>query len=153
MSRPKVVAILETMWDWRSQTSGAGYSQAPPAFRINRKNYSGKRLYKLVGDEANLLVTNACRELVSSPKHHGKGDPDWLMKNLKRLDGENGDINVLLICGKVAQATYARFGFTPQRAREIWIPHPAARAYWTKQVIEETAGKIQELIGESHASV
>jgi len=70
----RVVAILETMWDWRGQASSAGYRQAPEYFRINPSNHSGRRLYKLIGPDSRLLVTNACRELVSSAKHHGKGD-------------------------------------------------------------------------------
>ncbi|KKL93991.1 hypothetical protein LCGC14_1869190 [marine sediment metagenome] len=95
----RVVAILETMWDWRGQTSGAGYGEAPRYFRINPQNHSGRRLYKLIGPDAKMLVTNACRELGKSAKDHGKPDPDWLRDNLQRLDNKMGGFDTLLVCG------------------------------------------------------
>jgi hypothetical protein len=99
MSAPKIVAVLESMWDWRQMTSGAGYAEAPRSFRINPKNYSGKRLYRIVGADADLHVTNACRELVGSASEHGKPDPAWLRENLDLL----APFDVLLVCGKVAR--------------------------------------------------
>lgn len=149
----RVVAILETMWDWRGRTSGAGYCEAPRYFRINPQNYSGKRLYKLVGPNARLLVTNACRELAKSAKDHGIPDPHWLAENLKIINGDIEDpdenikstqrIDVLLVCGKVAQATYKNCGYTPAQARVIEMPHPAARVYWTRHNIAMMAQRIQ----------
>lgn len=146
----RCVAVLETMWDWRRMTSGAGYSEAPRYFRINPNNYSGKRLYKLVGPNSKLLVTNACRELVSGPQYHGKGDPNWLGENLRILDGitptegaEPASIEVLLVCGKVAQDTYRKCGYVPTEARVIEIPHPAARTFWTRGKILEISKNIQ----------
>jgi len=153
----RVVAILETMWDWRAMTSSAGYTEAPRYFRIHRENYSGRRLYKLVGPNAKLLVTNACRELASGPEKHGRPDPIWLGENLRIIDGVGGTlpgggivpdrewppIDVLLVCGGVAQKTYKACGYTPRAARVIEIPHPAARMVWTKQFIENTARRIQ----------
>lgn len=132
-------------------TSGAGYSEAPRYFRINSENYSGKRLYKLVGPNARLLVTNACRELVTGPEKHGKGDPVWLGENLRTLDGTgilpdgvvSARIEVLLVCGKVAQETYRRCGYTPSQARVIEIPHPAARMVWTREKIQAIAALVQ----------
>ena len=155
----RVVAILETMWDWRKMTSDAGYLQAPRYFRINPQNHSGRRLYKLIGGpQGRLLVTNACRELATSAKGHGKTDPVWLAENLSLLDGatlqaEGGRISgkpfdVLLVCGKVAQKCYRECGFTPAKAKVIEIPHPAARAYWTSQTIAETGQKIQEAMAD-----
>ena len=141
-----VVAILETMWDWRSQTSGAGYTEAPRFFRINPQNFSGRRLYNLIGPDAKLLVTNACRELVSGPNHHGKPDPKWLAENLTLIESglpNSAPIDVLLVCGKVAQRTYRECGYQSQTARIIEIPHPAARAVWTRQYIEQVAKQIQ----------
>ena len=151
----RVVAILETMWDWRGMTTGAGYRQAPRYFRINPENYSGKRLYKLVGPRARLIVTNACRELASSAAGHGKPDPEWLAENLCLLDGRgvkglqtvnisgrDSAIDVLLVCGKVAQSAYRECGFEPERARVLEIPHPAART-WSKAKIKAVAAKIQ----------
>jgi hypothetical protein len=153
----RAVAILETMWDWRQMTSGAGYTEAPRYFRINPDNFSGRRLYKLVGTDAKLLVTNACRELVSGPEKHGKGDPVWLGENLRILDGLGqlpdgtapSTIQLLLVCGKVAQATYKACGYQPKEARVFELPHPAARFVWTTAKIEETAAMI--LAGEIRA--
>lgn len=158
----RVVAILETMWDWRTQTSSAGYTEAPRYFKINAKNHTGARLYKLIGPDARLYVTNACRELVSGPQHHGTPNPEWLAENLQLLDGtktqellpnitpwevdgiaDRGRMDLLLICGKVAQKTFRECGYVPRIARVIEIPHPAARAYWTREVIARTARAIQ----------
>ena len=157
----RVVAILETMWDWRSMTSGAGRREAPRYFRVNSQNHSGRRLYKLVGPEADLLVTNACRELVSHARKHGKPDPVWLGENLLILDGAgtvlwqrqfgmNSQIDVLLVCGKIAQRTYKECDYQPRGARVIEIPHPAARGCWSREAIAEVAGRIQNNHG-AHA--
>jgi hypothetical protein len=135
----KIVAVLESMWDWRQMTSGAGYKEAPRSFRINPDNYSGKRLYRIVGRDADLHVTNACRELCGSANHHGKPDPVWLRENLELL----APLDVLLVCGKVAQATYAQTGL--DFARKIDIPHPAARM-WTHAMIDAAAARVRELI-------
>jgi hypothetical protein len=131
----KVVAVLESMWDWRQMTSRAGYREAPRSFRINPQNYSGKRLYRIVGD-ADLHVTNACRELQWSADQHGTPDPVWLKENLGLL----APFDVLLVCGKVAQATYDRCGFEFDEA--IRMPHPAARM-WTKAMIAEMAERVR----------
>lgn len=135
----KIVAVLESMWDWRQMTSGAGYKEAPRSFRINPDNYSGKRLYRIVGRDADLLVTNACRELCGSANHHGTPDPDWLRENLKLL----APFDVLLVCGKTAQATYARSGH--EFDGKIDIMHPAART-WTNAMIEAAAQRVREAV-------
>lgn len=135
-----VAAILETMWDWRGMTSGAGYGEAPRYFRINPQNFSGRRLYKLIGADAKLLVTNACRELVRSAKQHGTPDPAWLADNLRILDGDR--VDVLLVCGKVAQQTFAACGYKPRTATVLEIPHPAARRVWSREFIDTTAARI-----------
>ncbi|KKN66512.1 hypothetical protein LCGC14_0470460 [marine sediment metagenome] len=146
----RVVAILETMWDWRGQTSEAGYREAPRYFRINPKNYSGRRLYKLVGPDARLLVTNACRELATSAKGHGKPDPIWLAENLQKLDTLDSGFDVLLVCGKVAQKCYQECAYRALvRARVIEIPHPAARGHWNAKTIAETAEQIQSIVSGS----
>lgn len=138
-----VLAILETMWDWRGMTSGAGYARtAPTHFRINPSNHSGRRLYKLCGADANLLVTNACKELVSRASEHGTPDPVWLADNIKRLD-ESRAINVLLVCGKVAQATFDKCAYRPRTARVLKIPHPAARQGWTMESIVRVSAEIR----------
>ena len=133
----KIVAVLESMWDWRQMTSGAGYREAPRYFRINPENHSGKRLYRIVGNDADLFVTNACRELCGSANHHGTPDAEWLRENLKLLE----PFDVLLVCGKVAQATYARSGYEFERTIEI--PHPAARM-WTHAMINAAAERVRE---------
>lgn len=130
------------MWDWRQQTSGAGYREAPRYFRINPRNHSGRRLYSLIGPGARLLVTESCRELVSAANRHGTPDPEWLRENLQLLDDPPFDL--LLVCGKVAQATFTRCDYTPRQAPVMEIPHPAART-WTRQQIDEIAARIQVL--------
>ena len=141
----RVVAILDTMWDWRQATSSVvGYkSKAPKFFRINPYNFSGKRLYKLVGRSPSLLVTNACSELASSARQHGSPDPDWLNENLKLLDRGVG-IDVLLVCGRTAVKTYNGSGFVPRKAVVIEMPHPAARKVWTKEFEGAMATRIQK---------
>lgn len=136
----RIVAILETMWDWRGMTSDAGYTEAPRFFSINPQNHSGRRLYKLVGPNATLLVTNACRQLATSAQGHGKPDPDWLRENLEDLSRGDG-FDLLLVCGKVAQAAFKVCGFK-SRARVVEMPHPAARR-WTKALIAEMTERIQ----------
>jgi hypothetical protein len=135
----RAIAVLDSMWDWRRMTSGAGYVEAPRSFRINPDNFSGRRLYRICGPGAALLVTNACRELCSSANHHGTPDPAWLHENLKLLE----PFDVLLVCGKVAQATYARSGYTPSSAARVFqMMHPAART-WTNAMLDATAGQVQ----------
>lgn len=138
MTGKKIVAVLESMWDWRQMTSQAGYQEAPRSFRINPENYSGKRLYRIVGQDADLFVTNACRELVGSARQHGTPDPAWLRENLDILM----PFDVLLICGKVAQAAYSQSGH--EFTRKLEIPHPAARR-WTQAAIEAAAQRVREL--------
>lgn len=124
-------------------TSGAGYREAPRHFRINPDNFSGKRLYRIAGDDANLLVTNSCRELCGSARQHGTPDPAWLAENLRLLE----PFDVLLVCGKVAQATFARANYAP-RARVLELPHPAARM-WTHAMLEDAAAKVRAALKEA----
>lgn len=135
----KVVAILESMWDWRQMTSGAGYKEAPRFFRINPKNFSGKRLYRIVGSDADLFVTNSCRELCGSASQHGKPDPRWLRENLEIL----APFDVLLVCGKIAQATYAQSGY--KFPRKLEIMHPAARM-WTNAMLDAATKSVREMM-------
>lgn len=124
----RVVAVLETMW-------GGPRGRAPRYFKINPYNKSGQRLYKLVGD-LSLVVTNACREMVSHARHHGKPDPEWLLENLKRLRPD-----LILVCGKVAKRTYKKSGYKPDGCKVMFILHPAART-WTKASIKRTTKRI-----------
>ena len=125
------VAVLEVMWDWEARTSSAGYiDHAPTWFRINPHNHTGGRLYDWIGAKGEhydeLLVTNACKELVDSAKGRGKPDPKWLQENLLQLY----PFDLLLVCGKVAKATYD-FAYWKGKARIIETPHPAARLWST----------------------
>jgi len=137
----KIVAVLESMWDWRQMTTGAGYAMAPRYFRINPENFSGRRLYRIVGDDANLFVTNSCRELCRSASHHGTPDAKWLRENLEIL----APFDVLLVCGKVAQATYAKCGH--EFAKKLAIPHPAARM-WTHSMLDAASETVRKLYAE-----
>ena len=134
----KVIAVLESMWDWRGMTSGAGYREAPAFFSINPENFSGKRLYRIVGANATLLVTNACRELVESANHHGTPDPAWLAQNLQSEE----PFDLLLVCGKVAKATYEKSG-VHYWEKVIEMPHPAARN-WTNAALDAMHARIQK---------
>lgn len=136
-----VVAVLDTMWDWRGATSAAGYGLAPRYFRINPNNFTGRRLYKLIGPLNKLLVTDSCKELVSSPKKHGTPDPQWLSENLQIINALR-TIDILLICGKVAKGTFEQISYVPEKARVLYIPHPAARV-WTKERISIISEIIQ----------
>lgn len=129
----KVVALLESMWDWRSMT-GAG--EAPRSFRINPENHSGRRLYKLIGEGCDLRVTNSCREVQRSANHHGTPDPAWVHENLTLLQ----PFGLLLICGKVAQATFKDSCYIAINVIEM--PHPAARM-WSKEMIAKYQAQIR----------
>ena len=129
MIHTKVAVVLETMW-------GDHVRRAPRWFRINQYNHSGKRLYKLV-DSTDLLVTNACKYMVTSPNDHGKPDPVWLAENLQRVH-----CDLLLVCGKVAQETFDKCRYTPL-CKVLKMPHPAWRG-WTKALLKEWQHLIKE---------
>ncbi len=110
--------------------------QAPRFFKINPKNFSGRRLYSLIGPDSNLLVTNSCKFMVNAAHKHGVPNVEWLTQNLNILH-RHRTYDVVLVCGKVAQATYKQCNFTPRLyTRVIEIPHPAARTVWTREYIE-----------------
>lgn len=133
----KVIALLESMWGWRGYNDPG--KEAPRYFRINPDNFSGRRLYRLVG-EHRLLVTNSCRIVQQTANHHGVPDPAWLAENLKFLLGEKSDL--LLVCGKIAKETYDQCGFIfPQ---VIYMDHPAARR-WTTYMELEIIDKIAKI--------
>lgn len=125
-----VVAVLQEMWDWNSKTSEFGYvERAPEYFIINKDNFTGSRLYGWLGKQGEhfdeLLVTNACPELVTSARGRGKPDKKWLSANLLSLQ----PFQLLLVCGRVAQQTY--HPGDAGDARIIELPHPAARGWTT----------------------
>jgi hypothetical protein len=128
MIHTRCLAVLETMW--------GGNGHAPGLFRINPNNFTGRRLYWLLGHE-DLWVTNACRELVANARLHGEPDPAWLAKNLQRLT-----YDLLLVCGKVAQTTYGECGYMPD-CRVLEMPHPASRSDWSRLNLEAWQKLIQ----------
>lgn len=82
-----------------------------------------QRLYDWLGHH-DLLVTNACRELVSGPNQRGIPDKTWVRENLKEL----WPFDLLLVCGRVAQSTYD-MSMAPHPCRIVECPHPAARMW------------------------
>jgi hypothetical protein len=133
----KAVAILQEMYDWHGLTSRAGYNTAPRHFRISPRNFTGKRLYDWLGHN-DLLVTDACKELVSGPNQRGKPDKNWVKDNLAEL----WPFELLLVCGKVAQRTYC-LSSAPKPCRVIECPHPAAR-HWDRKSLDFMRRLVQE---------
>ena len=134
---PRVIALLDSMWGSEKER------RAPRWFRINPFNTSGRRLYKLVGGDVELLVTNCCPMMQVSARHHGKPDPAYVADNLRRLS----PFTLLLVCGQVAQRTYYAAG-TDVHAVVMMLKHPAART-WTKEELNTTRRKIDVLIQSS----
>lgn len=128
----KAVAVLEVQWGpWR---------RPAPYFKINPHNFTGRRLYWFLGHD-DLLVTNACPEIVDTPNGRGKPDAAYLYKNLCAL----APFNVLIVCGRVAQATWEQIheSVGTTSFRTVYIPHPAARAAWNRNRLDEAQKAIQ----------
>lgn len=132
----RVVALLDSMW---GDTRPGNPQQAPRAFRINPHNHSGKRLYRLCGAAANLVVTNCCRELQGHANGHGSPDPAWVAANLQWLQP-----GLLLVCGNVARATFKASRHRPL-CKVLHLKHPAART-WTNAELENTARRIAAIL-------
>jgi len=148
-----IVALLDSMWAWRGFNEVG--EDAPRYFRINPDNHSGRRLYRLVGTRS-LLVTNCCRVVQRSAEHHGKPDPEWVKENLSYLKHEGMDL--LLVCGKVAQYTFGQIASMPTGATDgtaylsgvgvfkfYMIDHPAARR-WSIDKLNQTQQHIERLL-------
>lgn len=124
-------------------------TRAPRWFRINPYNFSGRRLHRLAGAGAELLVTNCCPIMQTSARDHGTPDAAYVAENLGRLE----PFALLLVCGAVAQRTYAASGYNIGNAHLLILKHPAART-WTKKELETTARLVQSLLrgeeGEAH---
>lgn len=123
----KVVALLDSMYNWQGLTPG---QVAPRAFKINPKNLSGKRLYKLIGPHR-LWVTNACPQLQGHASGHGKPNPNWVKENLALL----APFDLLLVCGGVAREAFLSKVYDYPNV--FLMDHPAARR-WTKESLEAT---------------
>jgi uracil-DNA glycosylase len=126
----RIVALLDSMW--------GGEGEAARYFRISPDNLSGRRLYRLCGD-ANLLVTNSCREMQQTAGGHGIPDPAWVTENLKRLE----PFELLLVCGRVAWQAY--LGVLRDYPKVLMIDHPAARR-WSNKKLDETTSQIKAMI-------
>lgn len=124
-----IVVVLEVMW-------GMPGDKPLRWFHISRFNHSGKRLINLIGHR-NFVVTNACPDVVYSASGRGTPSKDWLRANLAALRPE-----LLIVCGKVAQATFEP-AMAPQ-AKVVRLPHPAART-WSKQSILTAKRKLAKL--------
>lgn len=128
--KPLVVALLDSMWG----NGGA----APRFFTINPHNFSGRRLYRMVGKGCRLQVTNCCPVMQTHANSHGQPSPEYVAENLRRA----GSFKVLLVCGKVAQATYKASGYRPSPGvTVIEMMHPAART-WTNAVLDTVTKRI-----------
>jgi hypothetical protein len=133
----KILAVLDTMWDHTQ--SGR---RAPRWFEINPDNASGRRLYKIVGSH-HLRVTNACQYIARNASQHGVPDSEWLQENIRRYDPQ-----LLMVCGRVAQATWERTRTAPGRV--LLMPHPAARR-WSHAAVKAAQQAVQALDGEHRA--
>jgi hypothetical protein len=145
MDKP-IVAVLDTAVS--RSWAGIGNGLAPRYFKINPKNHSGKRLYRLVGqDHVNrLIITNVCRELVTDPNHHGKPDPTYVAENLVILKPA-----LILVCGSIAQKAFEESGYVPM-VPVITLLHPAART-WTMKLLKKAERQIQKVLGTPHKEV
>ena len=127
----RVVVVLAVQWGYPGDTVARW-------FHINPYNHSGRRLIRLIGHGA-FKVTNACPDIVYRADQQGTPDEAWLRHNLKSLRPA-----VVLVCGRVAQATFER-GMVPAGTKVFKLPHPAART-WTKQMIEQWSRRIQRAV-------
>ena len=138
----RFLAVLDTMWGGRA-------GNAPNFFAINQHNFSGKRLYRLTGEEPGCLwCTNVCPELVSGPEQHGTPSVERLTTNLDRWQTSkvtDSEKRVYLVCGRVAQGVFDQI--TWPVGRTIYLPHPAARN-WTNKALDRAAKFIQD--GKHH---
>lgn len=144
MSKPLCVAVLDTMWIGRVR-------KAPPWFHINPHNRSGARLYKLLDGHYDLLVTNVSPTTVTSAKEHGKPNVLYMENNLIRISKEVAPIDLLLVCGNVAQRTYSEAvfvdaGFAVEHT--ILMPHPAWRG-WSTATLASMKAQIASTVKEA----
>ncbi len=123
-----VVVVLAVQWGYRGDRVARWFAPNP-------YNHSGGRLIKLIG-HGNFLMTNACSDIVYTASQQGTPDACWLRCNLKVLRPA-----VVLVCGKVACATFKR-GMVGKATKVFRLPHPAART-WSKATLARWAKRIQ----------
>jgi hypothetical protein len=73
----------------------------------------------------------------------GNPDPRWVGANLRFLMKEK--MVLLLVCGRIAKATYLETGLTVSRV--LFIDHPAARR-WSNEKLNAVALEIESLCRE-----
>jgi hypothetical protein len=130
------LAVLDTMW-------GAP-GRAPRWFEINPRNHSGARLLKLTGADR-VLVTNACPQQTGHANTHGTPSAVWLAGSLAALSARYRRLP-LLVCGKVAQATYDAVPRSQRhRGPVVRLLHPAART-WTKAELARVQRQLHTLL-------
>jgi hypothetical protein len=121
---PLSLVILEVMW---GPANGARN-----LFQINPNNHSGRRLYKIM--PGRFLVGDACPGIVSSAKERGIPSVDHLESVFDYAIGRGYTLPVVVIGGKIARETFEKMPVKPEIKRVMFIPHPAARAFWTKEI-------------------
>lgn len=121
---PLSIVILEVMW-------GAP-DGARTLFQINPKNHSGRRLYKIM--PGRFLVGDACPGIVASPNMRGVPSVEHLESVFDYAIGRGYTLPVVVIGGKIARATFEAMPHKPGIKRVMFMPHPAARAFWTKEI-------------------
>ena len=121
------IVILEVAW---------GYGG--PLFRINPRNFTGRRLYRFFG-AASFLVTNACSTVVNSAREHAKPDPVTLRAVLRRANP-----SFVLVCGRVAAETFSA-DMVSASCVVMSCRHPAART-WTNEQMDAQAKIIEDVL-------
>lgn len=113
-----VVAILQSMW-------GPERGTAPLFFRINPRNRSGAKLYRIT-DGHSLVVTNTASVCGDSPDDHQPIDLAHLKRALDRLRNGIG-VGAVLVCGNQAKEAWLELPAKYRATPHIIMPHPAAR--------------------------
>lgn len=125
-----VLVVLQNMWGW----GGYGSSRAPLVFRINPDNFSGRRLYNMLGDRS-FYVTNSSSGCARTAPERLKPDPDFLRKAVALRPWK-----LYVVCGVQATETFKLVDRqAPElelaRAQVVFMRHPAART-WTRGQLE-----------------
>jgi hypothetical protein len=113
-----VLAILQSMWHYDAP------AKAPLFFRINPRNRSGAKLYKITAGHK-LLVTNSTSVCGTGPDSNAPIDLKFLERAIRRADRMK--IDVLLVCGRQAKEAFEQLPEDLRRKPHIIMPHPAAR--------------------------
>ena len=104
---------------------GAERGKAPLFFKINPRNRSGAKLYRITQGHS-LVVTNTASICGHSPDDHQPIDQAHLMRALDRLRKGIG-IDLILVCGNQAKEAWNALPAEYRSGPHIIMPHPAAR--------------------------